>query len=81
MNKYKFVKGAGIGGVEMLESAQWGRQLWVIVQVRKKHKCVITALVITSGSWVYRPLTYKGNKHERITREGMGMLRNISVEE
>lgn len=53
-------------GLYGLEHRRWGRQLWSIVKVRKKHRCVITGEAIKKGGFAYRPITNGGNRYERI---------------
>lgn len=55
-------------GLYGLKHVRWGRQLWTIAKVRKKHHCVITGELIEKGSLAYRPITNGGNRYERIAK-------------
>lgn len=55
-------------GLYGLKNRRWGRQLWSIVKVQKKHRCVITGELIEKGSLAYRPITDRGNRYERIAK-------------
>lgn len=55
-------------GLYGLEHIKWGGQLWTICKVRKDHKCVITSKPIKKGEQAYRPITFSGNRYERIAK-------------
>lgn len=50
---------------------RWGQQLWALGQrkVLKKHSCVLCGRAVEKGSdAMYRPMTNRGNRMERICR-------------
>jgi hypothetical protein len=53
-------------GLVGLSSYDYGRQLWSRCKTRKQHKCRVCGGLFPVGSTMYRPLTNKGNRMERI---------------
>jgi len=50
-----------------IEHPHWGRQMWTRCYLRKPHACAVCGRHLLVGlTPVYRPITNKGNRMERI---------------
>lgn len=59
------------GSLATVKHWEEGDQLWVLVTVRKDHKCCVTGDAISKGSQAFRPITNLNNRMDRISMAGM----------
>ena len=68
MTKYKFltVIVPDTGDLMALEHPKWGRQVWTTARIRKPRPCAVCGTRLQRRCLVYRPVTNKSNRMERI---------------
>ncbi|HUW17675.1 MAG TPA: hypothetical protein VMW16_00050 [Sedimentisphaerales bacterium] len=57
--------------IVLLWCARHGRQIWTVCKTHKATKCSVTRMRIAKGSQVYRPMTHRSNRADRISKDGI----------
>jgi hypothetical protein len=84
MNRYVLLNDLADGIVRLRWTnsrsiSRWDDMLWTKVKLRKERKCAVTGAMIQKGSVAWSPVTNGNNRMDRISQEGIDLLRERTI--